>query len=89
MFKWYCKSNDGYEEESKYAFETKHEAYNDMRNAVLEKMKWNTEYDEDFEDEEEVIDYCVDFYFSQGKIVHKSYSGIYTYVVYETLKGDD
>ena len=82
MYKWVCKSNDGaYKEESKYNFETKKEAYNDMRNAVFEKVKWNTEYDEDFDYDGEVIDYHVDF--SQGRIVHESYSGIYTYTIYK------
>ena len=84
MYKWFCKSNDGaYEEESKYNFETKKEAYNNMRNAALEKMKWNTEYDEDFDDEDDEIDYHVDFSFSKGMIVHESYSGVYTYVIKE------
>ena len=81
MYNWICKSGDGaYTEESKSNFETKIEAYNDMRNAALEKMKWNTEYDEDFDDVDE-IDYHVDFVFSQGKIIHTSYSGIYTYEI--------
>ena len=80
MYEWVCKSDDGvYEEESGRGFETRREAYNDMRNAALEKMKWNTEYDEDFEDEEDEVGYHV--VFSKGKIIHESYSGIYTYVI--------
>lgn len=83
MYDWLCKSNDGYEEESKCDFETKREAYEDMRNAALEKIKWNTEFDEDFEDKDDMIDYHIDFYFSKGEIVHESYSGVYTYVIRE------
>ena len=82
MFYWICRSDDGaYEDKSKTNFATKKDAYNDMRDAALEKMKWNTVYDEDFEDEEDVIDYHVDFSFSKGQIVHKSYSGVYTYTI--------
>jgi hypothetical protein len=39
-------------------------------------MKWNTEYDEDFE-ENDCINYEVEFY--KDKIVHHSYSGTYTW----------
>ena len=54
-----------------------------MRNAVLEKMKWNTEYDEDFADimADGYIGYEVKF--SRNKIIHESYSGIYTYEIKE------
>ena len=84
MYHWKASSNDGaYEDESKCGFETKREAYDDMRDAALTKMKWNTEYDEDYADGTEEIEYDVHFSFSQGKIVHESYSGIYTYEIYE------
>lgn len=84
MFYWKAKSSDGaYEDESKQEFNTKAEAYFDMRDAVLEKMKWNTDYDEDFEDDNDVIDYDVHFRFETGKITHESYSGIYTYEIFE------
>ena len=84
MYYWKVYCEDGaYEDESNRGFETKGSAYDDMRNAALTKMKWNTEYDEDFTDGAEVIDYDVHFSFSQGKIVHESYSGKYVYEIYE------
>lgn len=80
---WVAESNDGsFTDESKVKFDTKKEAYIDMRNAVLEKMKWNTEFDEDFETGMDVIGYNVEF--SQDTIVHSSYSGVYTYEIKET-----
>lgn len=88
MYYWIANSDDGaFEEDSirDYGkkFNTKREAYDDMRNAALEKMKWNTEYDEDYDEPDEYIDYDVHFEFSQGKITHKSYSGLYTYEIKE------
>jgi len=80
MYDWICSSDDGaYEDKSKYIFTTKEDAYYDMRDAALEKMKWNTVYNEDFEDDEHQIDYHV--VFSKDKIVHESYSGVYTYEI--------
>ena len=82
VYGWICKSDDGaFEDKSEQNFKTMKEAYNDMRNAALTKMKWNTEYDDDFEDENDTIDYHVDFSFTQGTIIHKSYSGVYTYTI--------
>lgn len=81
---WRASSNDGsYLEESRLLFSTKREAYEDMRNAALDKMKWNTEYDEDFEDGIP-IDYTV--MFSQDKIIHESFSGKYIYEIVELTK---
>lgn len=88
MYKWVAESNDGsFQDESRCAFETKKECYEDMRNAVLEKMKWNTEFDEDFNDvgESEYIGYKVNF--TQDCIAHESYSGIYTYRIIEAPSG--
>lgn len=85
MYYWVAESNDGcYEDRSEEYFVTKREAYDDMRNAVLEKMKWNTEYDEDFSDGTKRIDYHV--IFSKNCIVHESYSGIYTYKIMEKVE---
>ena len=83
MFYWKAKCLDGaYEDESDRGFDTRAAAYNDMRNAALEKMKWNTEYDEDFEDiVDDVIDYEIEF--SKDKIIHRSYSGKYVYEIFE------
>ena len=81
MFYWIARSNDNsFEDESEVYFDTKKEAYNDMRNAAIEKMKWNTEYDEDFEDG---VDIGYEVLFSQDKITHTSYSGVYTYEIKE------
>ena len=44
-------AKDGaFTDESKKIFSTEEECYNDMRNSALEKMKWNTEYNDDFYD---------------------------------------
>ena len=81
-YRWVAESNDGaFTNESVQIFSTKKECYDDMRNAVLEKMKWNTQFDEDFYDleEDDYIGYEVRF--QQDKIIHKSYSGTYTYEI--------
>lgn len=83
-YKWVAASNDGaFEDESCKEFTSKRECYNDMRNAALEKMKWNTEYDADFADiiDDGYIGYEVKF--SRNKIIHESYSGVYTYEIKE------
>lgn len=83
--KWVAYSNDGsYEDFSRSSFDNKKDCYNDMRNAVLEKMKWNTEYDEDFSYEDDAIGYKVRF--TQDMIIHTSYSGTY---VYKIVGADD
>lgn len=82
-YSWKAKSNDeSYEVEPHIWFNTKEEAYNDMRNYALAKMKWNTEWC-DFSDmaEDDWIGYNVKFH--QNYIVHESYSGIYTYEIVE------
>ena len=78
-YSWRASSNDGCYETQGMLFSTKQEAYNDMRHYALEKMKWNTEW-EDVE-EDDTIGYKV--HFSRNKIVHESYSGIYTYEIVE------
>lgn len=81
MFYWLAESDDGsFTDISVGMFNTQKEAYEDMRNAALEKMKWNTEYDEDFYDVD-AIDYEVVFY--KDKIIHSSYSGEYTYTIHK------
>lgn len=81
-FTWVAKSDDGAsEDESRMLFSTKEACYNDMRNAALEKMKWNTEFNEDYNDDTDTIGYEV--YFSQDMIEHISYSGRYTYRIVE------
>lgn len=83
-YKWVAASNDGaFEDESRQEFTSKRECYNDMRNAALGKMKWNTEYDADFADviNDGYIGYEVKF--SRNEIIHESYSGVYTYEIKE------
>ena len=54
---WTAESNDkSFSDKSKELFDNKEDAYNDMRNAALEKMKWNTEWI-DFAAYCEIIDY--------------------------------
>ena len=79
-YKWVAESNDGaFEDESIQTFTYKRECYNDMRNAALKKMKWNTEF-YDVEDDN-TLGYKV--HFSKNKIIHESYSGVYTYEIKE------
>lgn len=79
-YKWVAESNDrSFEDESRQEFTSKEECYNDMRNAALEKMKWNTEFTDC--DENDTLGYKV--HFSQNKIIHESYSGVYTYEIKE------
>ena len=78
-FTWVAHSNDDcYNVESERSFSTLKECYNDMRNAALEKAKWNTEFDEDFE---EGVPIGYEFKFHPLCIVHSSFSGVYTYRV--------
>lgn len=79
-YSWQVSSNDGSFEDKGEWFDTHEEAYNDMRNHALEKMKWNTEWEDFFDlDERECLGYKVKFH--RNYIVHESYSGIYTYEI--------
>lgn len=79
-YKWVAESNDrSFEDESRRDFTSKEDCYNDMRNAALEKMKWNTEFTDCYENE--TLGYKV--HFSKNKIIHESYSGVYTYEIKE------
>jgi hypothetical protein len=42
-YKWIAECSDGAFNDESALFDTKRDCYNNMRNAVLEKMKWNTE----------------------------------------------
>ena len=92
--KWVAFSDDdAYEDKSKVTFDSEKDCYNDMRRAVLEKMKWNTEFDEDLVPENGVdnfIGYVVKF--SQNMIIHQSFSGVYVYKIVgedEVVKHED
>ena len=79
-YKWFAESNDGaFQDESRQEFTSKEECYNDMRSAALEKMKWNTEFYD--VEENDTLGYKV--HFSKNKIIHESYSGVYTYEIKE------
>lgn len=81
-YSWCGKSDDcSYEYKCPLEFDTKKDAYNHMRDAALEKMKWNTEYEEDFDNSNMFLNYHV--IFSREKIIHESYSGVYTYIIKE------
>jgi hypothetical protein len=81
-YKWVAECSDGsFNDESRESYKTKEECYCYMRDAALEKMKWNTEYQHDFDNEEDSIGYEVSF--SQNEIKHTSYSGTYTYKIIE------
>lgn len=87
---WLASSDDGsFENFSATTFTDKEMCYNDMRNSALDKMKWNTEYREDFADmdDDEFIGYKVKFR-KDMIITHESYSGLYTYQIFcvEELK---
>lgn len=79
QFAWITKSNDGAYEDASVCFLSKESCYNSMRDAVLEKMKWNTRYDDVIdgqgEDGNNSIGYGV--HFAPNWIEHNSYSGKY------------
>ena len=80
-YKWVASSDDGaFEDDSKTMFSSKKICYNNMRKHALAKMEWNTQYDEDFSDCDS-IGYEVQF--TPNSIIHKSYSGVYTYQIVE------
>ena len=88
-YKWIAYSHDyAYEDNSKKVFDTIKDCYNDMRKSVLEKMTWNTNYDEDFEypnDEVAPLNYgdaiSYQVWFEKRMIVHRSFSGTYVYLI--------
>ena len=91
-FKWVAYCHDwAFEDKSNGTFEDENECYYDMRNAALEKMKWNTNIEDgDFEycqnDYTDGITYEV--HFAKKMIVHKSYSGTYVYLMLEEDETD-
>lgn len=85
-YKWIAKCSDGAFNDESALFDSEKECYNNMRNAVLEKMKWNTEYDDDFTDIQEGDYIGYEVHFSKREITHKSYSGLYTYKIVEVVE---
>lgn len=83
-FNWVCSSDDGaYFEYSHESFDNEKDCYDAMRSEALEKVKWNTQIDEDFNDmgEGDSIGYSLSF--SPKMITHFSYSGHYVYLMVE------
>lgn len=84
-FKWVCYSDDtAFEDGSEHTFETEAECYADMQAHALEKMKWNTNYEDGdfndcFDDYYDGITYKV--HFAKKMIIHHSYSGGYVYKI--------
>lgn len=82
-YSWKAKSDDGaFEDKGHRWFDSKKEAYEDMREYAFEKMMWNTEWED--VDENNSIGY--DMHLSRNKIVHTSYSGTYTYEIVECVE---
>lgn len=78
--KWVGYSYDGsYHEVSKNSFDNVEDCYNDMRDAVLSKMKWNTNVGEELNDVDDVVEYKV--IFTKEMIAHSSYSSCYVYKI--------
>lgn len=77
---WIAASNDrSLFDKGCHTHTTREECYNDMRDAVLSKMTWNTIFNEDFERDCDVIPYKV--WFRKDMIVHSSFSGDYIYLI--------
>ena len=94
-FKWTAVSDDDcFHDKSSKAFATQEDCYNDMMVHAVDKMKWNIEWGDVVErpvsptengliTEKQTgfgIGYTLDCY--PDKIVHKSYSGEYTYQIH-------
>lgn len=83
-FGWIAKSDDGnFEDSAIQGFPTREQAYNDMRNHALEKMKWNTEFDDVCYEQGECGDSTIGYavHFAPTFIEHSSYSGTYRYKI--------
>ena len=82
-YSWVASSEDGsFEDKGTRWFTSKRDAYINMRAHALEKMQWNTQW-EDLDDNGDSLGYKV--HFAKDKIVHESYSGIYTYRLVEKM----
>lgn len=69
---------DCYSERSKKIFNSKEECYEDMRQAVNNKVLWNIEYD-DFDSDNDMIGITITA--TRNQIKCQSYSGTYTWTV--------
>ena len=88
-YKWVAYCHDfAFEDASEKVFDTIKDCYDDMRRAVLMKMTWNTNYDEDFEHLDDTVsesEFCdaisYQVWFEKRMIVHHSFSGTYVYLI--------
>ena len=91
-YRWTASSDDGsFSDSSAKTFDTQAECYMDMMNHAIDKMKWNVEWNDVCDDcvivpnkdgiliGSSCIEYNAQFF--TDKIIHKSYSGIYTYSI--------
>lgn len=86
-YKWKASSDDGtFIDDGILIFRNKQNAYEDMRECALLKMKLNTEFAEDFGDGSETIMYEV--WFSQDKIIYKLHNVTYTYEIIELKENE-
>lgn len=106
LYFWNAKCDDdgSWDNCSTHFFTCREDAYNDMRDAALEKMKWNTTYTMDdfgsfvnldeipLDDTDKSYPYDSIGYavrFYPTRIIHQSYSGIYEYRIREVKSVDD
>ena len=89
-YKWIakCLGDRYFHNSSQRTFENKEEAYNDMRNAAIEKFKIDTDYKEDYLNKKEYNDakIYINIMVSQNDIILNLYSGIYRYQIIEVNK---
>jgi len=88
-YRWTAHSDDGCYNESSCLFDTQEKCYENMMNVAINKMKWNLEWSDVLSDGAtkteskglvttvEPIGY--ELKVNADEIVHKSYSGTYTY----------
>lgn len=94
FYYWTVESSDGFTDKTKALFKTQADCYADMVKHAIDKIKWNTLWTDLVETDDKPNDdglitndkldllhihYDLDIY--PDKIVHKSYSGIYTYQI--------
>lgn len=94
LYYWTVESSDGFTDKTNALFKSQSDCYADMVRHAIDKIKWNTEWTDLVEANDKPnedglitndksnllhIHYDLDIY--PDKIVHKSYSGIYTYQI--------
>lgn len=88
-FYWVARENTryGWTDESAKSFNTEKECYDDMMNAVIEKMRWAHDYDEDFGGEEDANGYYpLNLEIAVREIKLVQHTGEYIYKLVEVEK---